>query len=278
MTKNTLDIDDRPKLLEPGNWWRVYFLGWVPVGLSYLIILGLFIDITGWTLVTTWTANVIFPSFAGLGVAWGVLNLLVHQPLKLQLAIHTAGAIIFAMLWAMVAFRLLQLFSGLLTGDWSPPNWPSAAVAWQLFQGLAIYFTIVSATYAYWALTLLFRGQVSETPQSDPAPARIYAKTSEGLMPLNIDDVCAAKTIDSVTYIFVDGKKLESRMTLAELEAALPSDHFLRVHRSIIVNLNQIHSIEPAGNGRRTLHLKSGMSFETSRAGATALKSRLAFV
>ena len=264
------------RLLEPGNWWRTYFLGWIPVGLSYLIILALFTSVSGLTLISTWTANVLFPSLAGIGVAWGIVRWLVHQSPRLQIAAHTAGAVVFSMLWTLTTFRLLQLFSGVLGGDWSAPRWPSAVVAWQLFQGVAIYFTITSATYAYWALTRLFQGQPKDTKQQ--VPTRIYAKTIDGLAPLIPDEICAAKAINGLPYVFVQGKKLESRMTLAELEDALPSHQFLRIHRSTIVNLDQILSIESAGNGRRTLHLKSGLSVETSRAGATALKSRLALV
>ncbi|NNE41452.1 MAG: LytTR family transcriptional regulator [Marinicaulis sp.] len=251
-------------------------MGWAPLGLSYLIILGLFVDITGLTLVTTWVANVLFPSIAGIGVVWVVLSLLIHQTPRVQIGAHTLGAIVFSTVWALTTFRLLQAFAGLTTGVWSAPNWPSPVVAWQLFQGLAIYFTIVSVTYAYWALTRLTSAETESV--SLGAPQRIYAKTNNGLVPLIVNDICAARTIDGLSYLFVGRNKLESRMTLAELEAALPDEQFLRIHRSAIINLDQIQSIEPAGNGRQTIHLTNGETIETSRAGSAILKARVSLV
>ena len=280
MTKQTpADLRPSPSAwLSPGNWWKVYLAGWLPIGISYLLILGLFANVSAFTLVATWLANVLFPSVAGMGVAWLIFNIFVRLSVRAQMAIHTVGAVVFATLWAMAAFRLLQLSSGLLRGDWSVTNWSSAALAWQLFQGLAIYFTIVSASYAYWALRKL--NEATEQVPSEPAQTgqRVYAKTADGLMPLNEEDISLARTIDGLTFLFVGQRKLDSRMTLSELEHALPSDSFLRVHRSAIVNLDHIQSIEPAGNGRKTIHLKNSVSLETSRAGASALKTRLALV
>lgn len=280
MTKQTpADLRPSPSpWLSPGNWWKVYLAGWLPIGISYLLILGLFANVSAFTLVATWLANVLFPSIAGMGVAWLIFNIFVRLSVRGQMAIHTVGAVVFATLWAMAAFRLLQLSSGLLRGDWSVTNWSSAALAWQLFQGLAIYFTIVSASYAYWALRKL--SEATEQVPSQPAQTgqRVYAKTADGLTPLNEEDISLARTMDGLTFLFVGQRKLDSRMTLSELEDALPSDNFLRVHRSAIVNLDHIQSIEQAGNGRKTIHLKNSVSLETSRAGASALKTRLALV
>lgn len=275
----TTQSDNRSVLtewLERDLWWRIYLLGWLPVGLAYLAILGLFAGISGLTLIATWLSNIIFPSIAGLGVAWVIVNIYVRLKPVTQLVLHMVGAVAFSTLWSMVIFRLLQVTRGLLTGNWVETRWQDAVLAWQLFQGLAIYLVIASATYAYWALRELNNRALDESEAT--ASQRIYAKTSDGLMPLREDEISLARAIDGLTFLFVDKKKLDSRMTLSELETALPSESFLRVHRSAIVNLNHILSIESAGNGRKTIHLKNSVSLETSRAGAAALKARLALV
>lgn len=265
-----------PWLLRAENWWKAYFLGWVPVASAYLIILGLFLNIDGITLVSTWLANIIVPLIMGLGVSWIVLNLLIERSVHVQLLSHSIGSVVFSTLWALGAFRLLQVSSGLIRGDWSPPVWPSAALAWQLFQGLAIYFTIASATYAYWAIRTFRHAQITEG--EDAQTSRIFAKTPTGILPIGVSEIDAVRSIDGLTYIVRRGEKLESRLSLGELEDKLPSSVFLRVHRSALINLNHIQSIEPAGNGRLTVHLSSGLSLETSRSGTAALKGRLALV
>ena len=48
------------------------------------------------------------------------------------------------------------------------------------------------------------------------------------------------------------------RETLAGLEAQLPEEKFMRISRSVIVNLACIREIQPAGSGRYSLLLKNG--------------------
>lgn len=263
-------------LLDPGNWWKAYVLAWLPLGLSYLIILGVFVDIDGSTLLVTWLANILYPSVVSIGVVWLCVKEIIHKPPRFQIIIHTLGAVAYSALWALTLFRLLQLFNGLLTGEWTPPIWPSAVIAWQLFQGLALYFIIVSGTYAFWALSKLKRNGLNLTP--DPIRTRLYSRSELGLVPVTVDEISAVSTSDGTTVLIVGPSHLESRMALSELEALLPSDKFVRIHRTALVNLDHIQSLEPAGNGRQTVHLKNGVTFESSRAGSTALKSRLSIV
>ncbi|NQY14208.1 MAG: LytTR family transcriptional regulator DNA-binding domain-containing protein [Henriciella sp.] len=263
-------------LLDPRNWWKAYILAWLPLGLSYLIILGVFVDIDGSTLLVTWLANILYPSVVSIGVVWLCVKEIIHKPPRFQIIIHTLGAVAFSALWALTLFRLLQLFNGLLTSEWTPPIWPSAVIAWQLFQGLALYFIIVSGTYAFWALSKLKQNGLNLTP--DPIRTRIYSRSELGLVPVTVDEISAVSTSDGATLLIVGPAQLESRMAISELEALLPLDKFVRIHRTALVNLDHIQSLEPAGNGRQTVHLKNGMTFESSRAGSTALKSRFSIV
>lgn len=267
---------EQSQLLEPKNWWKAYALAWLPLGLAYLLVLGVFVDIDGRTLVTTWLANILYPSIVSIGVVWFTLTELVQKKLRLQLIIHTLGAVAYSALWALTLFRLLQLFNGVFNGNWSAPIWPSPVIAWQLFQGLALYFIIVSGTYAYWALAKLKQHGLTLEPEA-PA-ARLYSRSSEGLVPVLVNEISAVRTLDGVTQLMVGAKQLESRLSLSELETLLPSETFVRIHKSVIINLDQVHSVEPAGNGRQSVHLQNGLTFETSRAGAAALKSRFAIV
>lgn len=258
------------------SWWKAYILAWLPLGASYLIILTVFVNVEGMTLITTWIANILFPSIASIGVVLFTLEYVIARSVRTQISLHTIAAVVYSTLWALALFRLLQVFSGLVDGDWSPPVWPSAVVAWQLFQGLALYFIVASGTYAYWALTKL-----SELHRGDhgmPSTMRIYTKSANGLVPVSITELSAAQSFDGTTILYVGPTQLESRLSLLDLESKLPVDKFLRVHRTTLINLDQIQAVEPAGNGRQSVHMRNGMTFETSRAGASALKSRFAIV
>jgi len=276
MGSHSQNVSQPHWLLTPENWWKTYLIGWLPVGAAYLMILGLFVSIDGLTLITTWVANIIVPIIIGIGASWLILRVLHTLSWSIQLVLHAFGSLIFSTLWAQGTFRLMQIFSGLMTGDWTAPQWPAPVMAWQLFQGVAIYFTLCSATYAYWALQKLSAQSQTVTEPSDST--RIFAKKDDIILPIDVAEITAVQTIEGTTFIFRHREKLESRISLSALESHLPGESFLRVHRSAIINIDHIQSIEAVGNGRMAIHMKNDETVLSSRAGTTAIKSRLSIV
>lgn len=55
------------------------------------------------------------------------------------------------------------------------------------------------------------------------------------------------------------------RTTLGGLEDQLPADRFARVHRSTLIRVDQIHSLELAGHGDYRIHLRDGTVVNMSR-------------
>ena len=55
------------------------------------------------------------------------------------------------------------------------------------------------------------------------------------------------------------------RKTMKELEARLPADRFLRVHRSYIVNVDYVEELRPLDHGTYRLHMAAGTPLKTSR-------------
>jgi two-component system LytT family response regulator len=65
------------------------------------------------------------------------------------------------------------------------------------------------------------------------------------------------------------------RRTLAELERDLGEEHFVRIHRSIIVNLERIQGLELQSGGDYEVLLKSGTRLRLSRRFRKRLQERL---
>lgn len=68
-----------------------------------------------------------------------------------------------------------------------------------------------------------------------------------------------------MSFVLADGRKLLSRLTMADTIALLPTEAFVRVHRSYIVNKNKIDKIE-----RHQLHISGqtvpvGSMFDASQ-------------
>lgn len=65
------------------------------------------------------------------------------------------------------------------------------------------------------------------------------------------------------------------RSTISGLSEQLPPEHFERVHRSYIVNLDQVSSIEPLDTGDARIHMRQGQIIPCSRSYRDSLMKRL---
>ena len=79
---------------------------------------------------------------------------------------------------------------------------------------------------------------------------------------------------DYVTLITSQGEYIKEQ-TMKYFEAHLPTDNFVRVHRSTIVNVTQISRVELFGKETYQLLLKNGVKLRVSLSGYRLLKERL---
>src|SRR5690606_20723405 len=74
----------------------------------------------------------------------------------------------------------------------------------------------------------------------------------------------------------VRGHDYPLRSTLGGIAARLDPERFVRIHRSYMVNLNCIGSIEPLDTGDARVHLKDGGALPASRSYRAELRGRVA--
>jgi len=87
---------------------------------------------------------------------------------------------------------------------------------------------------------------------------------------------CIKAARDHSEVTTADGKTTLVSRSLKDWEDALPAVHFLRVHRSTIVNVDHIEKIEPWFNSSFRIYLKRlAEPLEVSRRFATILRDRL---
>lgn len=90
-----------------------------------------------------------------------------------------------------------------------------------------------------------------------------------------IADVYYVETVDNSVFIYGQDKVYEAKQKLYELEGMLREKYFLRVSKSLVLNLMKIKSIKPALNGRYSAILQSGEEVIISRKYVMHLKSAL---
>ena len=88
-------------------------------------------------------------------------------------------------------------------------------------------------------------------------------------------DLFYAESVDERLFLYTASDSYEIRLKLYELEDLLKHKSFLRVSKSMIVNLMKITSVRPALNGRFSAVLKNGEEIIISRKYVPALKQIL---
>lgn len=72
---------------------------------------------------------------------------------------------------------------------------------------------------------------------------RIFIRNHEKMLKIDIKDILYIEADRNYCHIFLHGKEYLLVMTLKDIDVKLPQNHFLRIHRSYIINLSQIDEI-----------------------------------
>lgn len=90
-----------------------------------------------------------------------------------------------------------------------------------------------------------------------------------------VSDIFYIESVDNKTFIYCKNREYETKQKLYELEEMLRDKHFLRVSKSVLLNLMKVSSIKPALNSRFTAVLFSGEQVVISRKYVPELKKAL---
>ena len=88
-------------------------------------------------------------------------------------------------------------------------------------------------------------------------------------------DVCYIEAVDNKVFLYTQKQVFETKQKLYELEELLKEKYFLRVSKSLLLNLMKVKSIKPALNGRFLAILQSGEEIIISRKYVQELKVAL---
>ena len=104
---------------------------------------------------------------------------------------------------------------------------------------------------------------------------RIEGKDGDSQVSILVMDIFYAEAVDNRVFIYLQNECYESRLRLYELEEALSGHSFVRISKSVIVNLMKVESIRPALNGRYMCHLMNGEDVIISRKYVPAVKEKI---
>lgn len=103
---------------------------------------------------------------------------------------------------------------------------------------------------------------------------RLKISTTSGWRLVNLDEVCYCTADGSYTTInFCNGRKEYSSYNLGKIEKVLSDYHFMRINRSVIINLKKIHKIDKP-NSICTMEMGEKMlDFSVSRSNMKKLEN-----
>jgi two-component system LytT family response regulator len=106
---------------------------------------------------------------------------------------------------------------------------------------------------------------LAERTAVSPYLKRFIVRRGERYLLVRVDDVHSFEANGNYVKLRTDSGSHMLRMTMAELERKLDPARFARIHRSTVVNIEQIKEITPAWHGDFEVHLADGQRLRLSR-------------
>lgn len=94
---------------------------------------------------------------------------------------------------------------------------------------------------------------------------RIMIRASDRVYFINVENIEYIEAEGNYVGIHANGKKHLLRETMTNMEKRLHPEHFVRIHRSMIININEIAELQPWFHGDHLVILRSGQKVTMSR-------------
>ena len=200
-----------------------------------------------------------------------------------QLPWHLLGSVLFSLLHVVGMVALRKLAYATQGGDYDFGHWPTE-LFYEYLKDVRSYASMVAAIEIYRFIRRRMQGEVRLLDPPDEGPALEPVERPERFLvrKLGREFLVAAADVEwlqaSGNYVNlrVRGHDYPLRSTIAGIESRLDPVRFARIHRSYLVNLDQIASIEPLDTGDARLHLKDSTVLPCSRRYRDGLRGRIA--
>jgi DNA-binding LytR/AlgR family response regulator len=87
-------------------------------------------------------------------------------------------------------------------------------------------------------------GNKEEKRESIISKEYIYVKSNSKLVKVQNDDILFIEALKDYVILHTENSKYTIHSTMKDIEKKLPEEYFIRVHRSYIINLKKINSID----------------------------------
>ncbi|WP_313342827.1 LytTR family DNA-binding domain-containing protein [Stenotrophomonas sp.] len=161
-------------------------------------------------------------------------------------------------------------------------SWPTRLL-YEYLKDVRAFFTFVAIEHFFSWFGRRRQGEAhllaapEDAPPVEPVdrPGRFLVRKLGRDFLVATDDVEYAQAAGNYMNLRVRGHDYPLRSTLAALEARLDPARFVRIHRSYLLNLAVLVSIEPLDSGEARVHLADGTVLPCSRRQLPGLRAAL---
>jgi len=118
-------------------------------------------------------------------------------------------------------------------------------------------------------------GVTREAAERRGSRDRILIREGAGVVVIPVEKVDLIEAEDDYVRIRAEGKEYRKQTPLGDLEKMLPPSRFVRIHRSILLNVDRLAKLELYAKDSRVAILKDGTRLPVSRSGYARLRELL---
>lgn len=200
-----------------------------------------------------------------------------------RLPLYVLGSVAWSAIHIVGMDLLRWFFYGVSGSQYQPGSWTVQAV-YEYLKDVRTFFLIVAVCHTVEWFGRRTRGEASLLDAPDDGPAVESVERPERFLVRKLGrdflvataDIEWAQSAGNYVNLRVRGRDYPLRSTLAALEAKLDPTVFVRAHRSYLVQLGQVTSIEPLDAGDARLHMADGTVLPCSRRYRESLRAAVA--
>ena len=147
---------------------------------------------------------------------------------------------------AVEAFSMWQEHpADLLFLDIQMPQMNGLELSRTLGERSRVIFTTAFEQYALEGFRAGTTGTAPASPEAIPAARNLFVRTDYKMQQIRLDDILYIEGMkDYVRIHTAEGGSLVTQTSMKAIEQSLPPDRFVRVHRSYIVQIDRVKTIE----------------------------------
>lgn len=192
--------------------------------------------------------------------------------LKVSISAHAGFSIIFSMLHVSIMVALRKLVYWLNDSYYDFGN-AFEQFLYEYLKDARTYLIFLALIYLYRHIVLRLQGEASllgvpdhaDQKHQEPEPERILVKKLGREFLVKINDIERIEASGNYVNLHIAKRVYPLRETLTKMEKRLDNTKFKRIHRSHMINLDQVEEIRPFESGDAQVLLNNGSTVPMSR-------------